>query len=86
MVAKRQTLREQRDASNSRRREEMKLAIAEGRLIVRQMTSTEHAQAQLDRARGDGARAARTQARAARNSARAGRDRARAARAIRLSA
>ncbi len=72
MAAKRRTLRELNDARNSKRHEEMELAIAEGRLTVRQMTPTELAQAKLDRASGDDARAAR--------------DRAKAARAIRLSA
>ncbi len=85
MAAKRRTLRELSAARNAKRREDMELAIAEGRLIVRQMNPKERAQAELDRAPGDGARATRDRARTARDRARAASDRARAAREIRLS-
>jgi hypothetical protein len=57
-------MRQQRDARNSKRREEMGLAIAEGRLTVRQMTPRERKQADRDRARGNRARAVRAAARA----------------------
>ena len=52
-------MRQLSDARNSKRREEMGLAIAEGRLIVRQMTPRERKQADRDRAAGDRARVVR---------------------------
>jgi hypothetical protein len=71
VVARRLTMRQLRDARNDERREEMKRAIAEGRLIVRQMTPKERRQADCDRASGARVRAKRE----------ADRDRARGARA-----
>ena len=66
MVATRKTIRELSDARNSERREAMEIAIAEGRLIVRQMTPAERKQADRDRALGEPARTAWAAQRAAR--------------------
>lgn len=67
MAARRPTMRELRNARNSRRREEMELAITEGRLTVRQMTPAERRQADRDRARVARARAGREARRSARS-------------------
>ena len=50
-MTNRPTMRELSDARNIQRREEMEVAILEGRLSVRQMTSKERRQADHDRAR-----------------------------------
>lgn len=50
-MAPRRTMRQLRDAKHTERLEEYALAIAEGRVTVRQMTAAERAQANLDRAR-----------------------------------
>jgi hypothetical protein len=65
-VANRPTIRELNDARNAKLREEMEVAIADGRLTVRRMTPRERERADLDRARGAPGRALR----AAKNSAR----------------
>ena len=59
MAAKRLTMRQLSDARNAVRREEMEIAIAEGRLKVRQMTPTERRRADRDRASFVRARAKR---------------------------
>jgi hypothetical protein len=59
MVAKRRTMRELSDEKHAARRADMELAIAEGRLTVRQMTPKERAQSDAHRAAGAGARDAR---------------------------
>lgn len=65
MAIKRRTTRELADERNSKRREEMHAAIAEGRLTVRQMTATEREGAEAHRAAGQIERAARTARRGA---------------------
>jgi hypothetical protein len=55
----RPTLRQLSDARNRERREEMQVAIAEGRLTVRQMTPQERKRSDAHRAAGAAARAAR---------------------------
>lgn len=49
MPANRKTMRQLNDARMSERREEIKVAIAEGRLIVRQMTPRERREADARR-------------------------------------
>lgn len=68
MAASRPTMRQLSDARNTQRREEMQVAIAEGRLTVRQMTPKERRQADRARASGAPARAAHAATRAARRS------------------
>jgi hypothetical protein len=59
MAAMRLTIRQLKAVENQKKREDMKRAICEGRLVVRQMTPGERAQANRDRARGDRDRAGR---------------------------
>jgi len=63
MATNRPTMRELSEAINRRRREEMQVAIAEGRLTVRQMTPRERRQSDAHRAAGAAARAARAASR-----------------------
>jgi hypothetical protein len=58
-VTNRPTMRQLSEARNVKRREEMHVAIAEGRITVRQMTVEERRQADHDRARVVSARALR---------------------------
>jgi hypothetical protein len=63
MAMNRPTMRELNEAKNRDRREEMRAAIAEGRLTVRQMTSRERKESDAHRAAGAAARAARAASR-----------------------
>jgi hypothetical protein len=58
-VGNRQTMRQLNEAKNEKRRAEMKVAIAEGWLTVRQMTPKERKESDAHRAAGAPARAAR---------------------------
>jgi hypothetical protein len=62
MAASRPTMRQLKTAITAERRAEMQVAIAEGRLTVRQMTPEEHREAHVRRA----AHAKRRSARSAR--------------------
>jgi hypothetical protein len=59
MAMNRPTMRQLSDAINRTRREEMQVAIAEGRLTVRQMTPQERKESDAHRVAGARARAAR---------------------------
>ena len=59
MAVNRPTMRELNDLKNKERRADMELAIAEGRLTVRQMTPRERREADAHRAAGAPARAER---------------------------
>jgi len=59
MAVRRPTQRELRAVKHANKREEMELAISEGRMTVRQMTAKERVQADHDRTRVRTARAAR---------------------------
>jgi hypothetical protein len=59
MPTMRPTMRQLKDAKSAKQRGEMELAIAEGRLTVRQMTPKERKQADRDRAGAQRVRAAR---------------------------
>jgi hypothetical protein len=50
MATNRPTLKQLRDARNREAREEVQMAIAEGRMTVRQMTPRERKQADIHRA------------------------------------
>jgi hypothetical protein len=62
-MANRPTMRQLSDARNHKLREEMQVAIAEGRLTVRQMTPQERKKADAQRAAGAPARDARAASR-----------------------
>jgi len=53
------TMRQRNDLNRAERREETRIAIAEGRVTVRQMTAAEHEEADLRFAAREAARAAR---------------------------
>jgi len=59
MAMNRPTMRQLSAARNRERREQMQVAIAEGRLTVRQMTADERQKSDAHRAAGAPARAAR---------------------------
>jgi hypothetical protein len=59
MAVNRPTIRQLSDARNRKRREEMQVAIAEGRLTVRQMTTRERKESDAHRLVGARARSAR---------------------------
>lgn len=59
MAANRPTMRELNDEKNRKRREEMDVAIAEGRLTVRQMTPRERRESDAHHEAGAEARAQR---------------------------
>lgn len=61
MVTKRPTMRQLNDVRNAERRADMQLAIAEGRLTVRQMTPSERSESDARRAAGAQAREARAE-------------------------
>jgi hypothetical protein len=63
MTMNRPTMRQLSDARNRTRREEMQVAIAEGRLTVRQMTPQERTESDVHRAARARARAARAERR-----------------------
>ena len=63
MAMNRPTMRQLSDARNRTRREEMQVAIAEGRLTVRQMTRQERKESDAHRVAGARARAARAERR-----------------------
>jgi hypothetical protein len=63
MAKNRPTMRQLSDAINRKRREEMQVAIAEGRLTVRQMTPQERKRSDAHRVAGARARAARAPSR-----------------------
>ncbi len=63
MATKRPRMRQLSEAKNRERREQMQLAIAEGRLTVRQMTPQERKKSDAHRAAGAPARAARAASR-----------------------
>jgi hypothetical protein len=50
MATNRPTMHQLREARHEKRRDEMRVAIAEGRLTVRQMTPQERKQADMHRA------------------------------------
>ncbi len=56
-VAKRPTMRQLNDTKKAQRREETRIAIAEGRVTVRQMTAAEHKAADLRQEAREAARA-----------------------------
>jgi hypothetical protein len=58
-VSTRPTMRERADLEKAERREELRIAIAEGRIKIRQMTPAEHAEADVRKAAHAAARAAR---------------------------
>ena len=66
MAMNRPTMRQLRDAKHRKQREEMQVAIAEGRLTVRQMTAEERKESDLNRAAKTELRAGRAASRAAR--------------------
>jgi hypothetical protein len=59
MADRRQSTQEIRDAKKAVRQSEMDEAVANGRLVVRQMTQEERAESDVRFAAGDRARAAR---------------------------
>jgi hypothetical protein len=63
MAANRPTMRQLSDARSSKRREEIQVAIAEGRLTVRQMTPQERKESDAHRAAHAETRAARAASR-----------------------
>jgi hypothetical protein len=63
MAMNRPTMRQLSDARNRKRREEMQVAIAEGRLTVRQMTPQERKKSDAHRVAGARPRAARAASR-----------------------
>ena len=63
MAGKRPTMRELDDARSSKRREEMRAAIAEGRLKVRQMTPAERKAADARHAAAEARAAGRSKRR-----------------------
>lgn len=58
-VANRPTMRQRNDILRAEKREETRIAIAEGRVKVRQMTPAEHEAADARHAAREAARAAR---------------------------
>lgn len=58
-VANRPTLRERNERIKAEAREETRIAIAEGRVTIRQMTAAEHAEADARQVVREAARAAR---------------------------
>lgn len=59
MAVNRPTMRQLNEEKNKVRREEMQVAIAEGRLTVRQMTPSERRESDAHQAAGAAARRAR---------------------------
>ncbi len=63
MAVNRPTMRQLNEEKNKVRREEMQVAIAEGRLTVRQMTPSERRESDAHQAAGAAARSARAKRR-----------------------